>query len=117
MQQNNETTHIYGMICPTWIRERFPYNLLHICQKLLTSISYHGFVLQVYATTRTLSSGHVPARGAVSGEHSEANCTKSRETVFTEGRQRRISLSPPFTDIRRVTSLTVLGVTVTDYLM
>ena len=45
------------------------------------------------------------------------NRSKSLEIIFTESRRRRtVCLPPPLTDIQRVTSMKILGVTVTNHL-
>ena len=45
------------------------------------------------------------------------NRSKSPEIIFMEGRRRRtVCLPPPLTDIQRVTSMKILGVTVTNHL-
>jgi len=45
------------------------------------------------------------------------NCKKSLEIIFTESRRRcTVCPPPPLTDIKRVTSLKILGITVTNHL-
>ena len=77
--------------------------------------SVHLLHLQWLDRWRCTSSRHIIQRGRIVTNNLTMNRNKPKEIVFSDPRRRRqIESPPPATDIARVTSVKILGVTMTN---
>jgi len=106
------------------VRAEYPSAVLVDMQPILLSAritprtvdnSVHLLHLQWLDRWRCTSSRHIIQRGRIVTNNLTMNRNKPKEIVFSDPRRRRqIESPPPATDIARVTSVKILGVTMTN---